>query len=1065
MRTFAVTLMLILAVVTVVAQVGTQASLGGTIQDPTGAVIAGAQLTVRNLATGETTNAVSDGRGTYNVLALNPGTYSITVMASGFQSWTMPSLVLTIGDRSRLDATLRVGASSATVEVEGSTGLLQTDNATVETVIQMQQIRELPLDTRNPLSLVALVPGMTYQGTAVGSFRDTFVQGQGLRNYTTNFQLDGLSSNAASSEGGSAIPNVDAVDEFNVQSVNAGPESGRDPAQVLAITKSGSNQFHGTAFEFNQNDLFSARNAFATKKNRVRYNQFGGTLGGPVIRKRTFFFGSYQQTAINNDTVFNEPAVTTAMENGDFSAISTPIKNPYTGQPFPNNQIPSNMIDSAASYFFKYFVTANTSDGFYRALGKSPNTTYEYLGRVDHQITSKQHIYGRFEYVHEPITVLGYVPTYVSTNTTNEPSFGANYTWALNEKTLLTLTAGFMRDGFTYNNPLVGKQNDAELAGIEGIPTAGRQAWIGPPDIGVSGYQGIFFSGGGYGGPGMQSGGEYDGKASFSHIMGPHTAEVGGEYFNRTTYGQHGSAAPRGSFGFYNLYTGNGFADYLLGLTSSSSLNDPLGKFGQTIDPIMAWYAKDTWKVASNLTVSGGVRYERYLQHKCFDNICSVWNPDTNKIVVATDTHGNPNFSHYPTTASLAQATVGLWQTAQDAGYPRGLYDANGHWEPRVGVTYRPFGDKLVLRGAYGIYYNLFTGNRDASEINVPLWTVYSQSFGLNTMQKWETVWAAGPNGASLFSVYSPLVNTQPAKTQEWNVAAEVGLPSHAALTLSYIGTNASNLGTWKEFNAAAVGFHQNIQNDRPNPIFSNITLTANEGKNWYNGLQAKVERRYENGLAFTGAYSWSKAMSADVGSCETCTLLPYSPGWYNRHVATFEYPQVESATIVWQLPYGRGRRFGTNTNRVVDSVLGGWEFSALETAHSGSPLEITQSNGNLGNGYSSRTDRTGDPHIGSRSAREWFNTGAFAPAALYTFGNSGIGAVTGPGAFQLNTGIDKSFAFGEGKYVQFRWETFNLTNHVNYNNPDTNVEDSVFGRITGSGSARYMQFGGKIIF
>jgi hypothetical protein len=942
---------------------------------------------------------------------------------------------------------------------------MQTENPTVETVVQMQQIRELPLDTRNPLSLVALVPGMTYQGTTVGSFRDTFVQGQGLRNYTTNFQLDGLASNAASSEGGSAVPNVDAVEEFNVQTVNAGAEAGRDPSQVLAVTKSGTNQFHGTLFEFNQNDLFSAKNAFAVKKNRVRYNQFGGTAGGPIIHNRTFFFGSYQQTVIGNDQVFNEPAVTTAMENGDFSAISTPIINPYTKTPFPNNQIPADMIDSAAKYFLPYFVTANSPDGFFKALGKEPNTTYEYLGRIDHQITPAQHIYGRFAYVHEPITVLGYVPSYKSTNTTNEPSFGANYTWAISDKTLLTFTGGFMRDGFKYNNPLVGKQNDAEKAGIEGIPSTGREAWIGPPDVGVSGYQGIFFSGGGYGGPGQQSGGQYDGRGSFSHIMGSHTLEAGAEYFNRTTYGQHGSAAPRGSFGFYNLYTGNGFADYLLGLTSSSQLNDPLGTFGQTLDPILAGYGKDTWKITSNMTIAAGLRYERFLQHKCFANICDIWNPNDNKIVLATDSHGNPNFNHFPTTASLAESTTGLWETATQAGYPRGLYEANGHWEPRIGVTYRPFGSNIVLRGAYGIYYNLFTGNRDASEINVPLWTVYSQNYSLNTLQKWETVWAAGPHGASLFSVYSPLVNTRPAETQEWNVSIQTGLPASTAFTLSYIGTRATDLGTWKEFNAASVGFHQNLQADRPNPLFANITLTANEGRNWYNGLQAKLERRYENGLAFTAAYSWSKTMSDGTGSCETCTLIPYSPSWYNRHEATFAFPQVEAATLVWEVPYGHHRQFGANSNGFVNAILGDWELSAIQTAHTGAPLEITQSNGNLGNGYSSRTNLIGSPHLNSKSAREWFNASAFTAAPLYTFGNSGVGAVRGPGAYQINTGINKNFPFGESRYFQFRWETFNLLNHVNYSNPDTNLEDGSFGRITSSGSARYMQFGAKIVF
>ena len=533
-------LLLVLLGPAAVAQIGTQASLSGTVTDTSGALLAGAQVKITNQATGRTTQTLSDAHGTYNVLALPPGTYKVSATAAGFEAWENPSVQVTVGDRIHLDPVLRAGAATQTVHVQATTGLMQTDTPTVETVIQMQQIRELPLDTRNPLGLVALVPGMTYQGTTVGSFRDTFVQGQGMRNYTTNFQLDGLASNASSSEGGTAIPNVDAVEEFNVQTVNSGAETGRDPSQVLAVTKSGTNEFHGTLFEFNQNDLFSARNAFATKKNRVRYNQFGGTVGGPIFRQKTFFFGSYQQTVIGNDVVINEAAVTKAMENGDFSAISTPLVNPYTKTPFPNNQIPASMIDSASKYFLPLFATANSPDGFFNALAKAPNTTYEYLGRVNHQITPAQHIYGRFEYIHEPIDVIGYIPSYVSTNTTNEPSFSANYTWAISSKSLLTFTGGFMRDGFTYTNPPLGKQNDDALAGIEGIPTAGREQWIGPPDILLTGYQGVQLSGGGYGAPGTQSGREYDGKGSLSHVAGPHTIEVGAEYFNRTTYGRHG---------------------------------------------------------------------------------------------------------------------------------------------------------------------------------------------------------------------------------------------------------------------------------------------------------------------------------------------------------------------------------------------------------------------------------------------------------------------------------------------------------------------------------------------
>jgi hypothetical protein len=1068
MRRIILSLSCLFLSIAAIAQVGTQASLTGTVTDTSGAAIAGAQVSATNLATGVVSQAAADQHGNFDILALPIGEYSISAEAQGFKKWVNPHVVLTVGDRVRVAPVLQVGAITETVHVQGTSNLMQTESATVETVVQMQQIRELPLDTRNPLALVGLVPGMSYNGTNQGGFRDTFVQGQGLRNVKTNFQLDGLASTSSSSEGGTAVPNVDAVEEFNVQTLNAGAESGRLPSQVLVATKSGTNEFHGDAFEFNQNDLFSARNAFAVKKNRVRYNQFGGTLGGPVVKNKAFFFGSYQQTVIGNAVVFNSSAVTPAMENGDFSAISTPIINPYTHTPFPGNQIPQNMINPASKYFLPLFLTPNSPDGFFKANAKAPNTTYEYLARVDYQITNAQRIYGRFAYTRQPITVLGYSPSLVSTSTTTEPSLGITYNWTITNNMLLTLTGGFMRDGFRYTNPPLGKQNDSELAGIEGIPSTGREAWIGPPDINIPGYTGVYFSGGGYGAPGRQWGGEYNGKASLSYTHGTHAFSVGGEYFNRATYGAHGSAAPRGVFGFYNNYTGNGFADYLLGLTSSTSQNDPLTTFGETMDPILSGYGTDTWKITNNLTLTLGVRYDRFLSHKCYHNLCSIWDPVAGKTVVTTDAQGKPNFSEFPSSAGLAAATTELWETSQQAGYPRGLYEPNGHWEPRLGVTYRPFNQSnVVVRAGYGTYYNTFTGNRGASQINMPTWTIYNHIYGLNTLQDWRTAWAGGTSGATApFNVYSPLVNIKPAKTEEWNVSIQTALPFQSALTLYYVGTRVPNEIAAREYNAATIGYHSNLQADLPHPNFTTIWAYTNLGRNWYNALQAKLERRFVNGLSFTMAYSWSKTMAQNLpDNCEVCILIPFSPDWYNRHVATFSFPQVESATLVWELPYGHGRRFGSNSGGFANTLFGGWQLSLLQSAHSGSPLEIGQSVANLGNGYGTRAQLVGNPHIAHRSRREWFNTSAFAQAPLYTFGNSGVGAVYGPGYFQINSGLSKSFYVGEARYFQFRWESYNLTNRVNYNNPHTSVNDSAFGQITGSNTARYMQFGLKFVF
>ena len=1056
----------------VFAQVGTEAAITGTVSDASGASVAGAVITATNLANGLTKQSASDQSGNFNVVALPAGGYRITIEAQGFKKWQSAQTQLTVGDRIRISPVLQVGAAAETVSVESTSDAIQTEKATVETVIQMQQIRELPLSDRNPLGLVGLVPGMRYLGTPNG-MRTSQVQGQGMRDNKTQFQLDGLNSNDGSIEGGTAVPNVEAVAEFNVQPINAGAEAGRDPSQVIVITKSGTNSFRGSAFEFLQNDIFNAYNAFADKtkpKPRVRYNQFGGTLGGPIIKNKTFFFGSFQGTVIRNAVLKNESGVPTPFLTGDFSSLSTPIIDPTTGNPFPGNIIPDDRISGASKYFLPLFVNPNSAGNRYIFAAATPDKTWEYLTRIDHQISAKQRIYGRYEYLREPTLQVGYNanPSTFAPNTLHQHNFGANYTWTITNNTLFTATAGFLKTRDDYSNPALGKQNDSALAGIQGIPDEGREEWIGPPDISINGFQGINFAGG-WGVPGAQWNSQYNGKVSLSNVHGAHIFNAGLEYGDRHAYGGHGSAAARGSFGFNGQYTGNGFADYLLGLTNSTNLNDALKTFGEDRAPYIGIYGADTWKARRNLTLDLGLRYDRYLSQHCYLNLCSVWNPADGKTVVSVDSKGNPNFSTFPTSAGLAAATQGLWETSVEAGYPRGLYEANGHWAPRIGVTYRPFARKdLVVRAGYGIYYNIFTGNRGASEVNVPTWTVFGQVFGTGTLQPWETAWAGNLTAPSSFDVYSPLVDIKPARTEQWNVSVQSVMPWKTSLTVSYVGTRVPNEIAGIENNIPTVGFHSNIQADRPYQRFGTIHTFDNLGENWYHGLQTKAERRFDNGLSFTFSYAFSRSMADGLPDDEFSALLAYSPDIYNRHRTTFDFRHIESATMVWEVPYGHGRKFGQGTSKALNAILGGWQLSAYQTARSGQPLVISNNNGNLGNGQQSRADLVGDPHISNQGRNAWFNTAAFAPAPLYTFGNSGVGDVEGPGFFQLNSGLSKNFYISDARYFQFRWEAYNLFNNVNYTagSIDVNVNDTAnFGKVFGAEAARTMQFGLRFVF
>jgi hypothetical protein len=1054
------------------AQIGSQSSVTGIVSDSSGAMVAGAKVTIANLANGFTTNSVTDERGKFAVLALPAGTYRVTATSNGFKTWEAPVVQLTVGDEIRVNPVLQVGSATESVSVQAGSEALQSENATVETVVQLQQIRELPLDDRNPIMLLNLVPGLRTTNNQDDNFEHSVhVQGYGMRDNKTGFQLDGILSNGFADEGGTGIPNVDAIAEFNVQSLNFTAASGRNPMQVQVVTKSGSNDWHGGAFEYVQNDMFNARNYFASEKNRVRYNQFGGFVGGPIIKNKTFFFFNWQGTVTRNAQVFNVTAPTAAMMKGDFSAAPTPIEDPITGNPFPGNIIPSDRINPASAYFLPWLTQANFGNT-YRADPVAVHETWETTVRVDHQLRSSQRIYGRYLNLRSPkdelVSPFGDVnPSHPGKSEIKQHSFAGNYTWTLSNNTLLTVTAGFFKGRQDYTNSALGKQNDSELAGIQGIPSEGRAAWIGPPDIAIGGYNGLSFPGG-WGTPGHLWGSQYNGKVAFSHVQGAHILSAGFEYGDTHAYGAHGSEAGRGRYGFFSTLTGDNFADFLLGYASEGRRNDPLAEFGQDRAPWTGYYIQDSFKATPFLSFDIGIRYERWLAHHEANLVATTWDPQTSKMVLAVGDDGKPNLSPFPNSQALAEETSDLWITATDAHYPRGLYFANGHWAPRVGVTFRPGKQgSIVLRAGYGMFYNSFTGNRGASVVNVPHWAEEVDTVAVGNLQDWRTLFSPAPLVTSGFFVNTPLATIKPARTHEWNVSVQTALPAKTALTVSYIGTRVPNEIGAREFNTALPGPNPNGDADRPHPRFNMIEAYDNLGTAWYNGLQIIGERRFATGLAYTFGYTFAKSLVDNVPDAEYDHLAVGSPSGYNRGRAPYDLRHIQSATVVWEIPYGHGHKLGVKTNTVLNGVLGGWQLSFLETARSGNPLNVFAGFNNLGNGDTSRASLVGDPHLNHPGPQKWFNVDAFTePAVPYTFGNSPKGVIDGPGQFQINSSLAKNFFLADKRYFQIRWDAFNLFNHTDFGNPDTSVTDgSAFGQIFSAGPARYMQFALKFNF
>ena len=703
MRRIRFSLLLLIVALTcacsLIAQVGSDASILGVVTDASGAVVPRATVTITNLNTGLQKTATSGEGGEFEVLALPTGPYSVSVTNTGFSTWKLERIDLTVASRQRISPVLKVGDVTEQIRVDATAKLIQTDRSSVSTVVEEKQIRELPLNGRNPVQLVALAPGMRYLGRS-GPERGSSVQGVGGRDDATEFQLDGLNANAGMDERGMAIPNVDTIAEFSVETNSFSAEQGRNPLQVLMLTKSGTNAFHGTLWEFLRNEKLDAFNTFAktpgASKPKLSRNQFGATIGGPILRNKTFFFTSFEGTTIRQARIYNSNTVLPEMLNGDFSSVATPIRDPLNNnQPFPGNKIPADRIASSSKYFFPYLLLPNSPNGFFRGTAPVPEDAWEGTARIDHLITDRQRIYGRWVVFDNTQQSPDYSPDVVQSNNTRQHNIALNYTYSPAPTWLINLGANYMNSFNTFSSPVVGIENLTQQAGIQGFGSAGREGSTGLPTVGITGYTGFNAP---WGNPGRLWMEAKNAKATTSLIRGKHTLNLGYEINDRTTFGQHASFAARGNFTFNGQYTGNGFSDYLLGYTSAGGRNFPLQTFGMKHSPYSAIYIQDAWKPTSNLTINLGLRYDRWHAKRAVRGNVTSFDPVSGRAIAGEDKNGQVDLTAQPVAPFVAAATQGLWVSASEIGAPPGLFEPNGSVSPRIGVAWRPEG---VIRSSF----------------------------------------------------------------------------------------------------------------------------------------------------------------------------------------------------------------------------------------------------------------------------------------------------------------------------------------------------------------------------
>jgi hypothetical protein len=1066
-RVLPVLSLLLLCAVASLAQIGSDASLLGVVTDASGAVVPQAVVTVVNLNTGLQKSATTGETGDFEISALPVGPYSVSVSRPGFSTWKVARVDLAVASRQRISPVLSPGEVTQQVNVEATAELIQTDRSSVSTVVEEKQIRELPLNGRNPVQLVSLAPGMRFLGRS-GPERGSTVQGVGGRDDQTEFQLDGLNANAGMDERGMAIPNVDTIAEFSVETNSFTADQGRNPLQVLMLTKSGTNEFHGTAWEFLRNEKLDAFNTFAkrpgARKPKLSRNQFGATLGGPVLRNKTFFFLSFEGTTIRQERIYNSNTVLPEMLNGDFSSLATPIRDPLTNQPFAGNRIPADRIASSSKFFFPYLLLPNSPGALFRSVAPVPEDTWEGTARLDHQITDAQRIYGRWVVYDNTQQSPDYRPDVVQANNTRQHNIALNYTYNVRPTWLLNIGANYMNSFNRFSSPVVGIDNLTENAGIRGFATPGREGSTGLPTVAITGYTGFQAP---WGNPGRLWMEAKNFKVTTGLIRGRHTINLGYELNDRTTFGQHASFATRGNFSFNGQYTGNGFADYLLGYTSSAGRNFPLQTFGMKHAPYSAVFIQDAWKPTARLTINLGLRYDRWHQRRAVRGNVTSFEPSIGKAIAGEDTNGQVDLTAQPVARFVAEATKDLWVPASQAGAPPGLFKANGFLAPRIGVAWRPTRkDDLVLRGGYGIFASSFIGNITASAIvGPPFWNYENPAYTAQSLQRWETAFSDDPTVFLSPGVSASYYDIGAQKAHEWNFSIQKGLPFSSAVTVSYVGNRVVDVIGANLRNEVRPGQYTNLQAARPYPGFAGITLYENLGRTWYNALQVKVERRFTNGLLFNTVYSFGKHLLDGVGTTVWDAPEPFAPEGYNRGRSGFDRRHILNINGVYDLPFGRGRRFANSLHPVLNGVLGGWQLSGIYSFTSGSPLTIGVPGATLGNGRGTRANIVGDPSVSSPSAAMWFNPAAFAAPARLEFGNSALGVLDGPGTHILDTGLMKNFYFAESRYVQFRWEMFNAPNHVNLSNPGTTLGTPTTGVILSAGAARQMQFALKLVF
>ena len=1097
----------------------------GTVTDPSGAVIAHAAVLIKDKDRGSEYQTTTNAQGDYAQGQLLAGTYMVRVTAEGFGTFES-SAAVHVDTTVEVNAQMAVGSLSGTVQVTDETPLLQVDRAEVSTTLATTEVENLPVIDRNATGLVFTAPGVQltgFQHSAAENPQGGYqFASNGQQFFANGFLLDGTENNSAILGIAVINPNIDSLEELKVTTSNYDAEFGSVGGALLqATTKSGTNRFHGSAFEYLRNDAFNAQNPFAPGALPLHWNQFGGSLGGPVKKDKLFFFADYQGTRRSTGAPVTATVPTAAERAGDLTALlgdvipgAAPVQttegavvapqagmifDPSTGNPDGSgrraissggrvNVLPS--VPAAMTKLLAYLPLPNMGPAGslannYVGTGKQTFQNDQADARLDYTVSQTARVFGRYTISRFSNVAPGAFgelaggPSLSGTNfagaaDTQNQSLALGYTQSLSPKLVAEVRFGTYRYRVRVQPGGLGT-TPASDAGIPGL-NLGSASTSGMPAFYVNGNGGFDF---GYSlainscnCPLAETENHFQWVTNWTKLAGTHTIGWGADLrraqqqripsdshrsgeinFNPSTTGSLEADTAGQDAG---LTTGAGMASLLLGTPGAFSRYFT----GANLEPglrqtRMFFYAQDTWRVTPKLTLSYGLRYENYLpQNAAKPGGAGSFDPATGEVLIA----------------GVGNVSGSMNVTAYKSGFV-----------PRVGFAYQ-VQEKTVLRAGYGSSFTpagLGAVFGQAPDYDPPI--ILPQQLNANTsydsvydlyagppVPALPAVAASGryplPPNISVYYFFDPPNRYRVPLTQFWNAAVQRQITPTMAVNVAYVGNVGRHIFVNANQNQAVPGPGDFNSRRRFYPQFGlsqGIYSDCNCDNSTYHSLQAQWTQHQARGLDFIVSYTYSKALdNTELGGVSD-NNLDYRA---DHGPASFDRRHILTVSNVWQLPFGRGKRFGTDVNRAVDLVAGGWEFSGITNFNSGSPFTPNVGDAPLLNAdfNSVRPDRVGNPHVAHPSRALWFDPSAFtAPQDSYRDGDVRRNSLVGPNEFLMNLTLAKVFTIAEGKTLQFRWENYNALNHVNLNTPANYVDQDGAGQITSiRADMREMQFG-----